>query len=147
MQVGELPLTYNRIALKDLPRVASALLKAESHNKIWLFVGDRGAGKTTLIKEICKHLGVTDVMSSPTFSIINEYETIGRLKIFHFDFYRIKKEEEAIDIGTEDYFYSGNYCFVEWPERVPNLIPDQYTVIKIETIDSDTRTISMKRHG
>ena len=147
MQVGELPLIFNRVVLPDLPMVANALLKAESHNKVWLFIGDMGTGKTTLIKEICRHLGVTDAMSSPTFSIINEYETAEGQKVFHFDFYRIKKEEEAIEIGTEDYFYSGNYCFVEWPERVTNLIPDQYAVIKIEAVDSETRTISMKRHG
>ena len=147
MQVGELPLTYNRIALADLPRLASALLKAETLTKVWLFVGDMGAGKTTLIKEICRQLGVTDPMSSPTFSIINEYETTGGQKVFHFDFYRINKEVEAIDIGTEDYFYSGNYCFVEWPERIANLIPDQYTVVKIEAVDNETRTISMMRHG
>lgn len=147
MQVGELPITHSKATLADLPLVAAALLKAETLNKVWLFVGDMGAGKTTLIKEVCKHLGVTDAMSSPTFSIINEYETVGGQKVFHFDFYRIKKEEEAVDIGTEDYFYSGNYCFIEWPERVVNLIPDQYTVIKIESIDNQTRTISMKRHG
>lgn len=147
MQVGEIALIYNRVALADLPMVAAALLKAESHSKVWLFVGDMGAGKTTLIKEICKRVGVKDAMSSPTFSIINEYETATGQKVFHFDFYRIKKEDEARDIGAEDYFYSGSYCFVEWPERVPNLIPDQYTVIKIEAVDSETRTISMKRHG
>ena len=147
MQVGEIALTYNCVTLVDLPMVAAALLKAESHNKVWLFVGDMGAGKTTLIKEICKQIGVKDAMSSPTFSIINEYETATGQKVFHFDFYRIKKEDEAMDIGAEDYFYSGNYCFVEWPERVPNLIPDHYAVIKIEAVDSETRTISMKRHG
>lgn len=147
MQVGELPLTYSNVTQADLPSVAASLLKAESVNRVWIFVGDMGAGKTTLIKEICKQLGVEDTMSSPTFSIINEYSTSGGQKVFHFDFYRIKKEEEAIDIGTEDYFYSGNYCFIEWPERVANLIPDQYTAIKIESVDNRTRTISMKRHG
>lgn len=147
MQVGELPLTYSNVAQEELPSVASSLLKAESANKVWLFIGDMGAGKTTLIKEICKQLGVEDSMSSPTFSIINEYSTREGQKVFHFDFYRIKKEEEAIDIGTEDYFYSGNYCFIEWPERVANLIPNQYTIIKIESVDNRTRTISMKRHG
>lgn len=147
MQVGEIPLTYSNVAQAELPSLATTLLKAEPLNKVWLFVGDMGVGKTTLIKEICKQLGVKDVMSSPTFSIINEYSTQEGQKVFHFDFYRIKKEEEAIDIGTEDYFYSGNYCFIEWPERVANLIPDQYTVIKIETVDAQTRTVSMKRHG
>lgn len=147
MQVSELPLTYSNVAQEELPSVAASLLKTESVNKVWLFIGDMGAGKTTLIKEICKKLGVGDSMSSPTFSIINEYSTREGQKVFHFDFYRIKKEEEAIDIGTEDYFYSGNYCFIEWPERVAHLIPDQYTVIKIETVDTQTRTISMKRHG
>lgn len=147
MQVGELPLTYSNVAQAELRSVAASLLKAEPANKVWLFIGDMGAGKTTLIKEICKQLGVEDAMSSPTFSIINEYSTREGQKVFHFDFYRIKKEEEAIDIGTEDYFYSGNYCFIEWPERVANLIPDQYTVVKIETVDAQTRTISMKRHG
>jgi tRNA threonylcarbamoyladenosine biosynthesis protein TsaE len=147
MPVDDLPLVYSGITLADLPLVATALLKAESHTKVWLFVGDMGAGKTTLIKEICRHIGVTEAMSSPTFSIINEYQTRDGEKVFHFDFYRIKREEEAIDIGTEDYFYSGQFCFVEWPERVANLIPEQYTVIKMESVDSQTRIISMKRYG
>lgn len=100
-----------------------------------------GTGKTTLIKSLCQHLGVTEPVTSPTFSIVNEYQ--GReSKIFHFDFYRLKNETEALDLGYEEYFYSGAYCFIEWPEKIPNLLPEHYIRVKIEVTGAGSRQIN-----
>src|SRR5690349_10647889 len=113
-------------SLEELPHVASELLKLGKSNNVWLFYGDLGAGKTTLIKQICMNLGVQErLLSSPTFSIINEYPTQSG-KVFHFDFYRMKNEWEILDLGVEEYFDSGYFCFIEWPERLGSLVPDQY---------------------
>src|SRR4051812_24687342 len=106
---------FNEVRLDDLQHIAEQVLKKAKLYKVWLFSGEMGAGKTTFIKVICKTLGVEDVMSSPTFSIVNEYATLNNGLVYHFDFFRIKSEAEAYDIGTEEYFYSGNYCFIEWP--------------------------------
>ena len=95
---------------------------SEKEAKVIAFYGSMGAGKTTFIKALCEELGVTDVVNSPTFAIINEYAA-GKEKIYHFDFYRINKPEEALDFGYEDYFYSGSFCFVEWPEKIADLLP------------------------
>lgn len=103
-----------------------------------------GAGKTTLIKEICKQLGVEDNISSPTFSLVNEYETKNGELAYHFDFYRITDEEEALDIGIEDYFYSGNWCFIEWPENVENLLPLDAVEIHITILEDGKRNIQLK---
>jgi tRNA threonylcarbamoyladenosine biosynthesis protein TsaE len=99
-----------------------------------------GAGKTTFIKALCRELGVDDIVQSPTFAIINEYKTRQGNSIFHFDFYRIRKPEEAFDIGYEDYFYSGSYCFIEWPELVESLLPAD--TIRVTLKAGETRTIS-----
>lgn len=126
----------------DLQNIAKSLLEEAEVQKIWCFYGEMGAGKTTLIKEICVQLGVLDIMSSPTFSIVNEYlDDIGE-SIYHFDFYRLKEESEALDIGIEDYFYSDSYCFIEWPEKIPNLIPDSHLKISINLVDEKTRSIT-----
>jgi len=130
-------------SLSQLPQAAEAILANSAGNKIFLFYGEMGAGKTTLIKILCEALGVTEQATSPTFSIVNEY--IGRdSRIFHFDFYRLKNQTEALDMGYEEYFYSGAYCFIEWPEKIPDLLPDHYTVIRIEVSDSNSRGISIK---
>jgi tRNA threonylcarbamoyladenosine biosynthesis protein TsaE len=100
-----------------------------------------GAGKTTFIKAICKFLGVDENISSPTFSIVNEYRTSNNQKIFHFDFYRLKSEHEALDIGCEEYFYSGHYCFVEWPEKIIYLLPEDSVHVSIKT-ENSSRLIS-----
>lgn len=111
----------------------------QSH-KVVLFDGPMGAGKTTLISALCKSLGSTDDLSSPTFSIVNEYQSnVG--VIYHFDFYRIKSIEEAFDFGLEEYLYSGNYCFLEWSEKVEALLPDSPLKISIEIIDEETRQL------
>ena len=119
-------ITYS---LKELPAVAEKIL-AETPHKIMLFQGEMGIGKTTLIKELAKKLGVEDTLTSPTFSLVNEYET-KEGKMYHFDFYRIENEEEAWDIGFEDYLNTGHYIFIEWPEKVKNLLPENCVTIKL----------------
>jgi len=102
-----------------------------------------GTGKTTLIKALCKVLQVTDMVSSPTFSLVNQYQTDDKKNIYHFDFYRIKSEEEALDFDVEAYLYSGCFCFLEWFERIPNLIPNQHTLIEIKTLENEKREITI----
>jgi tRNA threonylcarbamoyladenosine biosynthesis protein TsaE len=122
------------IIINDISELASAakqLLSAYPDKKIIAFYGEMGAGKTTFIKLLCKTLGVADSVSSPTFSIVNEYLSVECGKIFHFDFYRIKSANEAYDMGYEDYFYSNAYCFIEWPERVEELLPPDYLKVAI----------------
>lgn len=117
--------------LSSLPAIANNLLTFANGEKIFLFEGEMAAGKTTFIKSICSVLGVQESVSSPTYSIVNEYEGSDE-KIFHFDFYRIKKEEEAFDIGFEEYLYSGAICLIEWPEKITNLLPTHFINIKIK---------------
>lgn len=119
--------------LEQLPAVAKEILKQLKY-KLVCFEGEMGAGKTTFIKEFVKLLGTNDDISSPTFSIVNEYDTENG-KVFHFDFYRLNDEEEALDFGIEDYFYSNSYCLMEWPSRVENLIPEEHHTITIENKD------------
>lgn len=128
--------------LSELPEAATQILEEAKGNRIFLFYANMGMGKTTLIKGICKQLGVDENVSSPTFSIVNEYEAEGK-KIYHFDFYRLKEEQEAFDLGYEEYFYSGNYCFVEWPEKIENLLPEDAVSVYIKGNNEDERTISL----
>lgn len=127
----------------DLTAAAQWLLQQKPDSKIFLFNGAMGAGKTTFIKAICEVLDVEDSTSSPTFSIVNEYATAAG-PIYHFDFYRLKDEQEAYDLGYEEYFYSGAYCFIEWPEKIPNILPDDAVNIEIEIIDTQSRKIKIK---
>jgi tRNA threonylcarbamoyladenosine biosynthesis protein TsaE len=128
--------------LAQLPEAAKAILDNSAGNKIFLFYGDMGAGKTTLIKTLCEEMGIDEPATSPTFSIVNEY--IGwNSRIFHFDFYRLKTQTEALDMGYEEYFYSGAYCFIEWPEKIPDLLPDHYTTVSIKVGDDNSRLISI----
>lgn len=143
-EAGEV--AYKHINLPDLDNVAKDLIRNAGRARVWIFQGEMGSGKTTLIKAICRQLGVIESMSSPTFSIINEYEAQDGKRIFHFDFYRIQRESEAYDIGSEEYFYSGNYCFIEWPEKILSLIPAQYAAVHITTEDSNHRTIVISVH-
>ena len=126
--------------LSELPSAAKQLLQAYPDKKIFAFYGEMGAGKTTFIKAICETLGVSDSISSPTFSIVNEYQLAKGEKIFHFDFYRIKLLNEAYDMGYEDYFYAGAYCFIEWPEKIEELLPENYVKVAI-TQKGEQRTI------
>lgn len=134
-------------SLTDLVPVSNQLLALASDVPVWCFYGEMGAGKTTLIKGICDQLGVTDNMSSPTFSLVNEYETSEHETIYHFDFYRIKNQQEALDIGVDEYFYSDHYCFIEWPERVADLIPSHHVEISFKLVDGNRRVINLVEHG
>lgn len=125
---------------EELPAVAQALLQEHPNDRVFCFYGEMGAGKTTLIKEICRQLGATDTTSSPTFAIVNEYLTETGDSIYHFDFYRIEKLADAYEIGTEDYLYSGNYCFLEWPENVEELIQPDFVKVRITVNGSQSRT-------
>ena len=129
--------------LEELPNAAKQLLTFCEGKKVFAFYGAMGAGKTTFIKALCKELGVNDNVNSPTFSLVNEYHTIKNDTIFHFDFYRINSLSEAYDMGYEDYFYSGNYCFIEWPEKVQELLPDNVVKVKIEAEKENERIITL----
>lgn len=127
--------------LSELPAIAKQLLQLFDGEKVVAFHGVMGAGKTTLIKALCEALGVQDTISSPTFSIVNEYRTMNGEKIYHFDFYRIKSVDEAYDMGYEEYFYSKAYCFIEWPEKIEELMPLTYEKVSIE-VKGDKRIIT-----
>jgi len=129
-------------SLDEIASVASTLI-AQNLNKIILFKGEMGVGKTTFIKELCKQLGVQEATSSPTFSLVNEYQIKENEYIYHFDMYRLKQEVEALDMGIEDYFYSGNWCFVEWSENIPSLIPDAHSVISITMLTDGKRELEL----
>jgi tRNA threonylcarbamoyladenosine biosynthesis protein TsaE len=115
----------------ELIPAAKQFIEAFPGSRVFALYGQMGAGKTTFIKALCYELGVTDIVQSPTFSIINEYKTTSGEPVFHFDFYRIKKLEEVFDIGYEDYLYSGSYCFLEWPELVDSLLPEDCIHVRI----------------
>jgi tRNA threonylcarbamoyladenosine biosynthesis protein TsaE len=127
--------------LKELEEIANELLLKAGDRRVWLINGEMGAGKTTLIKAVCGSLGVRAGMTSPTFSIINEYHTDGGEPVYHFDFYRLKGENEAFDIGAEEYLDSGRYCFIEWPDRVPSLIPARHFAINLSIVQQQTRYV------
>ena len=129
-------------SISELSTAALQLLQQLDGKKIIAFQGQMGAGKTTFIKAICEELGVKDNISSPTFSIVNEYKSAKGEKIYHFDFYRIKNLEEAYDMGYEDYFYSNAYCFVEWPEKIEGLLPDGTVMVNIN-LDGEKRVIEL----
>ncbi|HVS90421.1 MAG TPA: tRNA (adenosine(37)-N6)-threonylcarbamoyltransferase complex ATPase subunit type 1 TsaE [Mucilaginibacter sp.] len=128
----------------DLELAARKLIGFAGDEKVFLFYGDMGAGKTTFIQSVCKYLGATGTATSPTFSIVNEYERPpGR--IFHFDFYRLKNQTEALDLGYEEYFYSGHYCFIEWPEKISELVPEHYIRIDIKVLSKNERLLTFKK--
>jgi tRNA threonylcarbamoyladenosine biosynthesis protein TsaE len=137
---------FHEASQTDLTEVARKFIEKAGNSKVWLFYGEMGSGKTTFIKNLCRQLGVSEGMSSPTYSIVNEYLTESDTRIFHFDFYRIKNEAEAYDIGTEEYFYSGNYCFVEWPEKIPSLIPADHVHVLITSENQTQRTLALSVH-
>ena len=130
-----IPMHLTATTLTQLPAIASEIISFATNSRIFLFYGDMGAGKTTLIKSLCECLGTAEPVTSPTFSIVNEY--IGtKNKIYHFDFYRLKNQTEALDMGYEEYFYSDAYCFIEWPKKIPDLLPAHYTRVTI-TVQAD----------
>ena len=128
-------------SLEDLTNIAAQLLEEFPESRVFAFVGKMGAGKTTFIQRICSELGVKEQMSSPTFSIVNEYLGTKNSKIYHFDMYRLEKEEEALDMGFEEYLASNNYCFIEWPDKVSSFLLKDFVVVRIE-VENETRTIS-----
>ncbi|WP_316830326.1 tRNA (adenosine(37)-N6)-threonylcarbamoyltransferase complex ATPase subunit type 1 TsaE [Pedobacter aquatilis] len=131
-------------SLADLPEVADKLIAFAGDEQIFIFDGEMGAGKTTFIKTFCKILGVEDVVSSPTYSIVNEY--LGAKKtVYHFDFYRIKNIREAYDLGYEEYFYSDSICLIEWPERVEELLPEHYVKVEISISGDNDRVFSFSK--
>ena len=140
------------IKIQNLDTIREAAREFINHigeHRVFAFYGKMGAGKTTFVKAICEELGVDDVITSPTFAIVNEYQTTSSpftlhpspSNIYHFDFYRIKKLEEVYDMGYEDYFYSGALCFIEWPELIEDLLPDDAVKVTIEETDDGTRTV------
>ena len=131
--------------LEDLPEIAKKIIEENLDQRIFLLEGEMGAGKTTLTKSICDYFEVKENVCSPTFAIVNEYLSPKVGKIFHFDFYRINKEEEAFDIGIEEYLYSGDYCFLEWSQKIINLIPPHFVKVIINEIDNKQREIKIER--
>ncbi|MFV8323655.1 tRNA (adenosine(37)-N6)-threonylcarbamoyltransferase complex ATPase subunit type 1 TsaE [Flavobacterium sp. LB3P21] len=129
-------------SIDQLEEVAQKII-ANNPKKVILFHGEMGVGKTTLIKQLCKTLGVIGATSSPTFSLVNEYEANDNQLVYHFDFYRLNKEEEALDMGIDDYLYSGNWCFIEWAEKIPNLIPETHSVITISLLTDGKRSLTL----
>ncbi len=128
--------------LSDISNVAREIL-SKGKSKILLFYGEMGAGKTTLIKEVCSLLDIEDNINSPTFSLVNEYKTRKGDSIFHFDFYRIENEEEAMDIGFEEYIDSGKWCLIEWPQNIENLLPLNSSAIQIEILENGNRSLTI----
>ncbi len=139
-------MTLNLFAISDLPQAARQILDFAGDEKVFLFFGEMGAGKTTSIKALCTELGVSDAVSSPTFALINEYEYPGGL-IYHFDCYRLKNPVEALDFGIEEYLSSGAYCFIEWPEKIEGLWPDSYMAVSITSLNQDERQIHLEHVG
>lgn len=135
-------LTVNQLA--ELDSAAHRMLAEGRERSVWLFAGDMGAGKTTLIKALCRALGVVSTVQSPTFSIVNEYTTHEGHSVYHFDCYRLRNEAEALDIGIEEYFDSGMYCFIEWPERIINLWPSTYYQVMLSANEQGIRTVETK---
>ena len=137
-------ITINDVS--ELSAVAEQLIYFANGMKFFIFEGEMAAGKTTFIKALCEALGVKDLVSSPTFSIVNEYESPNGA-IYHFDFYRLKNLREAFDIGYEDYFYGDSYCLIEWPEKVEELLPEQYIKVAISITDETARVFEFSKIG
>ena len=134
---------------EDLPQAAASIIafaKAQGSEKIWLLEGVMGAGKTTLIKAICRQLGVKDTVQSPSFSIVNEYRAENDEPVYHFDFYRITEIAEAMHIGVEDYLYSGHLCLIEWPSKIEEILPDTYLKVQVKVNKDNSRKILLSTH-
>lgn len=128
-------------SLDHIHEAAKQFISNMGKGNVYAFYGKMGAGKTTFIKAVCEEMGVEDVITSPTFAIVNEYTTKNGEPIYHFDFYRIKKIEEVYDMGYEDYFDSGHLCFLEWPELIEDLLPENVTKVTIREEDDGSRTV------
>ncbi len=139
-KISEMEIKIND--LEHIREAARQFIDAMGDQHVFAFYGHMGAGKTTFIKAICEELGVDDVVTSPTFAIVNEYTAADGIPIYHFDFYRIKKLEEVYDMGYEDYFYGDGLCFIEWPEMMEELLPEGATKVQIAENPDGTRTVS-----
>ena len=127
--------------LEELPRVAKEFIDSIGEDRIFLFEGEMGSGKTTFIAEVCRQMGADDDFGSPTFSLVNEYADSAGNPIFHFDLYRIESPQEALDMGAEEYFNSGEICLVEWPDRLGNIIPEDSRIVELKVNADDSRTL------
>ena len=127
--------------LNDIVDAAQEFIAQMGDNKVFAFYGSMGAGKTTFVKALCEAMGVTDTVNSPTFAIVNEYDTPSGRPIYHFDFYRIKRLAEVYDMGYEDYFYGRGLCFIEWPELVEDLLPEETVKVTIEELPDGSRLV------
>ena len=133
---------YFKAELNNIREIAQQLLSLLGNEKIVAFYGEMGSGKTTLIKAMCECLGCVEAINSPTYAIVNEYCTKNGKTVYHFDFYRLKNIRETLDIGTEEYLYSGNFCFLEWPEIIETLLPENHMKVRIEKAEeTDTRML------
>lgn len=135
---------FKNYQIANIPAVSTQIIELAKDFKIWTFDGEMGAGKTTLIKSICKNLGVIDEVNSPTFSLVNEYKTQNGQTIYHFDFYRIKTINEAYDMGIEEYFDSGNICLIEWPNMIEDILVQEQTFNIFISVNSNERSIEIK---
>ena len=131
--------------IEDIASAARKFVDEMGENCVFAFYGKMGAGKTTFIKAICEALGVKDVVTSPTFALVNEYADAEGQPVYHFDFYRIKNLREAYDMGCEEYFYSGYPCFIEWPELVEELLPDDTVKVNIEVLEDESRNVTLSQ--
>ena len=134
-------------SLDQIALAVELIYQKMNGQKIICFNGEMGSGKTTLIKEVCRRLGVNEPMNSPTFAIINEYRDLEDLRIYHFDFYRIRNMRDANEIGVEEYFYSGHLCLIEWAENITTILPEQYLEINIKLVANNQRELNYKHHG
>ncbi len=142
--ISKLQMIYTSFSISDNINIAKSILEAFPNDRIFAFFGEMGAGKTTLIKDFCKVLGVKGNTSSPTFALVNEYKTESGKSIYHFDMYRIEDPSEAIRIGFEEYLESGNFCFIEWPEKIHNLLPPSFVQINIHFTPDHRKIIANK---
>ena len=131
-------------SLSDLNIIADKFLRLMRDKKVFAFFGPMGVGKTTFIKALCNELGVVEIVTSPTFALVNEYQTGSGEIIYHFDFYRINKIEEVYDFGYEDYFFSGNYCFIEWPDKIAEILPENVVFVQMVENEDGSRTINIR---
>jgi tRNA threonylcarbamoyladenosine biosynthesis protein TsaE len=132
--------------LDHIDDIAHLLIQEAGDQKVWIFKGEMGAGKTTLIKSLAKALEVADSVSSPTFGIVNEYQTKAKGLLYHFDFYRLDDPMEALDIGIEEYFYSGNYCWLEWAEKIAPFLPERFFHIELALASETGRMLTFHHH-
>ncbi len=138
---------FRKVAESELATAVHAIVTRLEKVPVWIFRGDLGSGKTTLIKAIGEAIGVDDAMSSPTFAIVNEYHSRQFGRVYHFDCYRLNSEIEAMDLGFDEYFLSGHPCFIEWPEKIPSLLPEERGEVTLTFEDHTTRTIAISVHA